>query len=109
MAYLKIPVRSDQPAYLFQIELEKSLYYLDFEWNERGQFWSMGIADQDQNPVVKGIRLVAGIPLTENYIVKGLPPGDFIIVDTLGLLQDPGVSDLGNRHLLQYRESTTVD
>lgn len=97
------------PAYQFQITLEDTSFFFDFEWNERGQFWSMSISDQDEQLLIAGVRLVAGISLIDKYIVSGRPKGHLMCVDTSGKNIDPSISDLGSRVLLMYRESTTVD
>lgn len=109
MAYLTMPVRTDLPCYQFQVALETVIYTLDFEWNERGQFWTMHISDENEVPMFQGIRLITGVPFLDKYYNTLRPPGDFYCFDTSGSGVDPGISDLGTRVLLIYRESTTVD
>lgn len=109
MAYLEMPVRSDSPAYFFQIALEKVFYNFDFNWNERGNYWVMSIADQSQNPLISGIKLVSGIDLLEKYKIEGLPTGSFFILDTTGKNTDPNKDNFAVTHFLIYRESTTGD
>lgn len=109
MAYQKIPVRSDLPSYIFSITLEGTLYYLSFEWNDRGSFWTMDILDQDQNQLVCGIRMISNINLLGRFQNSLLPKGTFFIYDTSGKNQDPQVDNFGSVVLLFYRESTTVD
>lgn len=107
--YQKIPVRCDLPAYDLSITLENTLYYLSFEWNERGNFWSMDILDQDQNYLVCGVRMVTNIDLLVRHKNPSLPKGVFMLLDTSGKNLDPNADNFGLTVLLFYRESITVD
>lgn len=109
MAYLLIPVRTDIPAYDFSLALEGVNYYFSFEWNERGQFWTMDILDQDQNYLVAGVRMVSGIDLLSRFKNTKLPPGIFILNDTSSKGRDPSFFNFGTEIIMFYRESTTVD
>ncbi len=109
MAYLKIPIRTDLPAYDFSIILEGSTYYLNFEWNERGSFWSMDILDSEQNHLVAGVRMTTGVDLLKQFKNEMLPQGSFFLLDTKGKNSDPQVDNFGTTVLLMYRESSTVD
>ncbi len=107
--YLELPVRSDLPSYTFQQDFEGTLFELEFNWNSRGEFWVMDINDSESNPILTGLRVVTDFSLTKYNQVDGLPPGQFIAYDTAGFNKDPGIDDFGNRVILVYRESTTVD
>ncbi len=109
MGYLKIPVRCDLPAYEFQIELEKKIYFMEFNWNDRVGKWFMSLKDQDQSDIVRGIKLITAWPLLYKFRDTRLPAGTLFISDTKNENKDPGVDELGRRHILFYRESTTVD
>lgn len=109
MAYLKIPTRSDLPAYEFSLQLEGVTYFFSFEWNERGQYWSMDILDQDQNHLVAGVRMSVNINLLGRFKDTRLPAGIFILLDSSGKNLDPAVDNFGTVVELFYRESTTVD
>jgi hypothetical protein len=77
-------------------------YQLTFLWSQRAGAWSLSIADQDGSPILSGITLVAGYPLTSTLDAR-LPPGLLVVDDTLGLFDvDPGFSDLGDRFRLVY-------
>lgn len=107
MAYIRIPVRSDFKAYRFQVELESTIYTLDFGFNSRSNLWYMSIYDQaGENLVVGDIPIQVNAPLTDQYVAEGLPPGRFIAIDETGKGKDPGVLDLGNRVKLIYEESS---
>lgn len=107
--YLQMPVRSDLPAYTFQVELEGTLFTFDFEWNERSQSWAMGIADAAGTKLLSGIRVITGWPLIDRFQSAALPLGSLYCIDTSDENKDPGADDFGSRVQLIYRESTTDD
>lgn len=108
MAFLKIPVRTDIPAYDFSLTLEGVVYFFNFEWNERGQFWSMDILDQDQNHLVAGVRMTVNVDLLGRFKNAKLPKGVFVLLDSSGKNQDPKVDNFGTIVELFYAESTEV-
>lgn len=109
MALLEIPVRSDLPAYDFQIELEKVQYTLSFNWNARMKSWFMDIGDKDGNPLLSGLKMYASYPLKYKFKDTALPPGEFLLLDTTNQNKDPQQDDLGSRVILMYQESGTVE
>lgn len=109
MAYQILPVRTDIPAYDFSLTLEGIIYYFSFEWNERGQFWTMDILDQDQSYIAAGIRMVVDVDLIGRFKDSRVPKGTFILTDTSGKSRDPSYYNFGTEIILSYRESTTVE
>ena len=109
MAILTIPVRTDLPAYEFSLSLEGATYYFSFEWNERGEFWTMDILDQNQEYIIAGIRMVSNIDLLGRFKDVRLPKGIFLLLDTSGKNRDPSFDNFGTEVLLTYIESITVD
>jgi hypothetical protein len=107
MAYLTMPISSDEPSYDFQVPLEGTVYSLGFSYNSRSNRWSMDIMDEVENPLIMGIVLVAGVVLNTRFVEAAGPAGSFYLYDTQGGGADPGRDDLGNRFQLFYRESTT--
>jgi hypothetical protein len=105
MALIEIPTRSDLKAYEFQIELDGVVYTLSIRWNQRMGRWIMDIADADGVDLLNGIPLLTNIPLTDDYVKAGLPPGRFICEDTTGGSKIAGVDDLGNDVRLIYEEA----
>jgi len=57
-------------------------YRLEFTYNGRSAQWSMSIFDIDQNPLVCGVPLVMNFNLFYQYPGRGLPKGEFYVVDT---------------------------
>ena len=110
--FIEIPIdRAIEDASFFdlQVNLEGSVYTLEFRWNDREQSWYMSIWDADQE-----IGYAAGIKLVSNWLLRKYtadktPPGEFFLLDTAADVEravDPGFDDLGNRHQLFYVMST---
>ena len=102
---IELPVRSDFPSYTFQIDLEEVSFIFKFRFNERMQRWIMDINDADENPILSGVPVLTAIPLTDEYVVDGLPPGRFIAINQTGTNANPLRDDLGNDVKLLYEES----
>lgn len=105
MAFVEIPVRSDLKAYEFQIELDGVVYTLGFRYNERMDRWLMDIADSVGAEILNGILLLTNVPLTDDYVIDGMPPGRFFCEDRTGQNNDAGIEDLGNDIRLLYLEA----
>jgi hypothetical protein len=106
MALIEIPTRSDLKAYEMQLELDGVTYTLGFRFNERLGLWVMDIGDANENDLLNGIPLLTNVPLTDDYVAEGLPPGRFICEDTTGQSRDAGAEDLGNGVRLLYEEAS---
>lgn len=102
---LQIPVRSDIPAYEFQITLEATPYRLSFRFNRRRERWAMDIKNQEGETLLAGIPILVAMDLTSRFRVVGGPPGRFFAVDTSNQDSPPTEADLGNRVLLYYEEA----
>lgn len=51
----------------FSIELAGVSYVLNLGWNEVVSAWVVDIADRNENPILRGIPLVANVDLLEPY------------------------------------------
>jgi len=107
MAILEIPVRSDIPAYSFQITLEGSVFTMHFRYNTRAERWFMDLNDVDDVEIVSGIPLLYGLPLFDRFKYEELPLGRFILLDETGEKRNPTRDGLGEDFKLLYKESTT--
>lgn len=109
MAQLSIPMQS-YSEFSEAITLDGNLYNLHFYWNNRGSFWTMDISDANNNPLISGIRLIIGFPMTLQNAEESIPPGQFIIVDPNVSAQyvEPGRNDFtGDRNLQLIYVSAT--
>lgn len=85
-----------------QVPLDNVTYTLEFRWNVRNLAWYLNVWDESEQTIyLAGQRLVAQYPLGA-WLTGRNPPGALYVIDTSGLGQDPGLSDLGIRHQLYY-------
>lgn len=100
-----MPVRSDIPAYKFQIDLEGTLYTFTFRYNSRMSRWIMDIADENETTILLGVPVLTEFSLIERFKDDRLPPGAFLALDESGNQKQPAREDLGNDVKLFYIES----
>ena len=100
-----MPVRSDLPAYKFQLDLEQILYTFTFRYNERMDRWIMDIADENEDDLLLGTVVLTEWPLIQRFKDDRLPPGEFMAIDESGEFKYPGREELGNDVKLFYIES----
>jgi hypothetical protein len=109
MSTLIIPTLTDgTPWYDFEIDLDGATYSLEFKWNPVDVAWSLSIYDATRTLILSERKLVLGVPLTKQFRLLGLPPGEFTVVDTSGQQLEAGLTDLGARVLLLYTESASL-
>ena len=65
MAKYEIPLSPELQT--FSIELAGVAYRLNLWWNEVVSAWVVDIADSKENPILRGIPLVANVDLLEPY------------------------------------------
>ncbi len=66
------------------VVLEQKRYFLRFTWNELGERWMFGVYDALKHPIVEGIHVVPGYPLTLFCGAENLPGGTFGVITNLG-------------------------
>lgn len=77
---LQIPIQP-YPAFVEEITLEGTPYRLSFIWNSRGAFWNLVVSDRQNTPLLS-VKVVLGYPLLLQFPDRGLPLGEFVVVDT---------------------------
>lgn len=102
MTVLRIPVRAEVPFYTQRTSLDGRSYLFTFKWNQRSGFWFFDFADQDEDPIVSGVKVVPEIPLLRRIIDERRPAGELIVTDLTGDGEPPGYSDFGDRMILMY-------
>lgn len=106
MATLILPVRSDFSSYRFQMDLEGTIYTLDFGFNFRSERWYMSIYDSTGETLIVGdISILINVPLADQYIDKRLPLGRFIAIDETGNNNEATIDNFGTDIKLMYQES----
>ena len=103
--------RTRRPSDFSQtITLDGVVYKLRITWNTRSQKWYMDILTTNNQNILLGIGLVPQIYLLDSYPIPSLPPGDFVLMDSLSTPEAivPGFADLGNRYKLIYFSEVQV-
>jgi hypothetical protein len=108
MAIVQIPTWPD-PYYLQKVRLDGRDFVLHFAFNQREDRWSLDIHDDEDEPIVQGLKLLANWPLLRHYRWnESLPPGELIVMDLTGDGAPPGLDELGDgkRCQLIYQATT---
>jgi hypothetical protein len=98
-ANLIIPLEPDY-AYPFNYVLEGLNVQFDVRWNFTDAAWYIDLEIIDTGTIVRGIKLVGGKNLLEQYAVTEL--GKIFMVDTEGQFADPDFDNIGDRYKLLY-------
>lgn len=124
MATLLVPTQPSLPYQTSKVRLEGRDFVFHLAWNQRESRWYLSIHDQDDVPLVSGLKVLANWPLlgdpptasdaTGIARVKwyasnsDVPPGNLMAVDLTGDGSPPGIDELGPglRCELTYFEST---
>lgn len=101
MAKFKIPF-AEFAAFTQEVVLDNIPFRLSFNWNTRGEYWSMSIADRDEVKLISGIKLVMSYGLIRRYPGRGQPPGELIVVDPSGQVEKAGRDDFQDKISLVY-------
>ena len=72
--YIKAPDYNDS---LSRVVLDGKEYLIRFTYNATGDYWTFGLYEIDETPLVLGVKIVPNFPLTYFYSKKTLPNGVF--------------------------------
>lgn len=110
-----IPTSTELADYRQVTNLDGRDYVLRFLYNTREDRWYLYLYDQDESPIVGGIKIVAEIDLLQRVTDPRRPPGILIARDLTASddapkieSEDPGLNDLGQDgrvKLLYFTES----
>lgn len=99
----------DFPSFTEEITLEGIPYVFRFDWNSRGQFWTMDIYDREENSLILGKKLVLFYELLRQYPDRGLPLGELYVIDpALNNFTPIKQDDFQDRLYLVYFEEEEV-
>jgi hypothetical protein len=107
MAVLAIPTTAD-PYYAQKTRLDGRDFILHFSYNQREDRFYLALHDDEDAPILHGIKLVANWPLLRGYRWNtALPPGELFVASLIGN-DPPGLNELGpgKRCQLIYRPFT---
>ncbi len=74
MLFIKVPDMNDSVS---DLSVDGKIYGLRFTYNERYDYWSFGILDENRNPIIAMTRIVPNFPLLQYYRDQNLPNGIF--------------------------------
>jgi hypothetical protein len=86
------------------ILLDGSLFALKLSWNARIDHWLLSLYLPDETPIVAGRMVINGIDLLRGCVVAGRPAGALFAAPVDGTTAHAGLTGLGSRVLLYYRE-----
>ena len=110
MSVLLIPTTPGEPYFQQKTRLEGRDFILVFSYNQRIERWYLGIYDEEEAPLLLGLKLMTNRPLLRHYKANTLlPPGELMALSRDGSHEPPTLDELGEdkRVQLLYRESTT--
>jgi hypothetical protein len=108
MSTLLVPTVPGTPFHVVKARLEGRDFLLHLSWNQREERWHLSIHDDEDTPILAGIKLVTNWPLLRHYHFDlRVPPGELMAAD---LTRDgsPAALDelgIGKRVELTYFES----
>lgn len=100
---------TDYPRYSQEITLDDIPYRFDFDWNFRGQYWTMSVYDRELEPLILGLKVVVGRDLFGDFPGRDLPPGSMLAIADDGSLDRIEDGDLGERVNLVYFTEDEVE
>ncbi len=96
MATLLIPTSPGVPYYTQKTRFEGRDFILKFYYNERESRYYLGIYDEQEDPILVGLKIVANWPLLRHYGYEPrLPPGELMAIDLTGDGTPPTLDELG--------------
>lgn len=96
MALQIIPTSPDVPYYRQKTKLEGREFVLYFAFNQRIGRWHLSVFDEEETPLVQGLKLVVNWPLLRHYRYDSrLPPGELMALAQDGSHEPPGLGELG--------------
>lgn len=74
MLYIEVPDMNDSVSTL---SIDGKEYGLRFTYNEKFDFWSFGLYDEDNEPIIAMTRIVPNFPIFHFYTDTDIPEGVF--------------------------------
>ena len=91
------------------IPLDDTTFRLLVRWNSRSESWYMDIREPNGVPILLGIKLLPFVSCTELYRKELLPPGGFVLNETLGSGAPPGRDNITVSYNLVYLTPGELD
>jgi hypothetical protein len=102
------PDAKDLGNFFFDVDLDGVLYQLNFEYNEREEFWYFDILDLEGNEIRSGIKCVVNWPFLIFTSNPNRPAGQLLCLDARENSEDPTLDNFGIDVFFAYSEEVTV-
>lgn len=106
MSVVLIDVLPGVPDQDLTVQLDELSFDLRLLWNARAGRWTLDLSD-GEGALFRGHVLSEGWPVLRRYQHHRAPLGELLVLDSTGRGEEPGLEDLGARHLLCYVEAST--
>lgn len=74
MLYIEVPDMNDS---ISALSIDGKEYGLRFTYNEKYDYWSFGLYDEDNEPIIAMTRIVPNFPVFHFYTYTDIPDGIF--------------------------------
>lgn len=84
MLFIEVPDMNDS---ISALSIDEKEYGLRFTYNEKYDYWSFGLYDEDDIPIIAMTRIVPNFPILHFYTETDIPDGIFGCIsdlDTVG-------------------------
>ena len=92
----RIPFQPSQNNYRMLVPMDNQVFIIDPKWNEQDQAWYFDLREQDETPILIGVKVVLG-KLGRTSTHQFFKDRTIDVIDTSGGRLDPGFDDLGAR------------
>lgn len=94
---IPLSTRGDSLFFSISTVLDAEVFVFECKWNFRDESWYLSIFEEDNTPIVQGVRMVLGTYLGRKSTHKLFKSGVFVMVDTTGQSMEATQEDLGYR------------
>lgn len=103
----EIPIDNEDafPSLKMRTILEGVEVILRMDWNTREERWGLSIFTSLEEPIVLGLPMHINTELIQRFEIETLPPGNLLLYDSTGNIEEAGIGDLGDRCKLLYETS----
>ena len=74
MLFIAVPDMNDS---ISTISIDGKTYGLRFTYNEKFDYWSFSLLDENRNPIIASTRIVPNFPIYHFYTAQPVPNGIF--------------------------------
>jgi len=76
-----IPINKNNLPELFEIELAADTFFMEFNYNQTYDFFTVDLYTVDNEPIILGEKLVLNVPLWKDSVDQRLPAPSLVVLD----------------------------